>query len=48
MIIIKYIHKFEQLSRFATHIVNTDALKVERFLEGLRPELYRDVNIAGT
>ena len=28
-------------------MVNTDALKVERFLEGLRPELYRDVNMAG-
>ena len=43
----EYIRKFEQLSRFATHMVNTDALKVERFLEGLRPELYRDVNMAG-
>ncbi|KAK6151819.1 hypothetical protein DH2020_014454 [Rehmannia glutinosa] len=37
-----YIRKFEELSRFATHMVSTDALKVERFLEGLRPELYRD------
>ena len=42
-----YIRKFEQLSRFATHMISTDALKVERFLEGLRPELYRDVNMAG-
>ncbi|XP_022865717.1 uncharacterized protein LOC111385546 [Olea europaea var. sylvestris] len=38
----EYIHKFEQLSRFTTHMINTDALKVERFLEGLRPELYTD------
>ncbi|KAK6115653.1 hypothetical protein DH2020_007922 [Rehmannia glutinosa] len=29
-------------------MVNTDAMKVERFLEGLRPELYRDVSMAGT
>ena len=43
----EYIRKFEQLSRFATHMVNIDVLKVERFLEGLRPELYRDVNMAG-
>ena len=47
MTIGEYIRKFEQLSRFATHMVSTEALKVERFLEGLRPELYRDVNMAG-
>ena len=41
-----YIRKLEQLSRFAMHMISTDALKVERFLEGLRPELYRDVNMA--
>lgn len=28
-------------------MVNTDASKVERFLEGLRPDLYRDVNMGG-
>ncbi|XP_022859888.1 uncharacterized protein LOC111380532 [Olea europaea var. sylvestris] len=38
----EYIRKFEQLSRFATHMVNIEVLKIERFLEGLRPELYRD------
>ncbi|XP_022870780.1 uncharacterized protein LOC111390021 [Olea europaea var. sylvestris] len=43
----EYIRKFEQLSRFPTHMINTDALKVERFLEGLRPELYRDVIMVG-
>ncbi|XP_022873148.1 uncharacterized protein LOC111392110 [Olea europaea var. sylvestris] len=43
----EYNRKFEQLSRFATHMINTDALKVERFLKGLRPELYRDVSMAG-
>ena len=42
-----YIKKFKQLSRFATHMINTDVLKVERFLEGLRLELYRNVNMVG-
>ncbi|XP_022861220.1 uncharacterized protein LOC111381651 [Olea europaea var. sylvestris] len=42
----EYIRKFEQLSTFATHMINTKALKVERFLEGLRPKLYRDVSMA--
>ncbi|XP_022897285.1 uncharacterized protein LOC111410922 [Olea europaea var. sylvestris] len=39
----EYIRKFELISRFATHMINTDALKVERFLEGFRPGLYRDI-----
>lgn len=43
----EYIRKFEQLSRFATHMINIDTQKVERFLEGLRLELYRDVSTAG-
>ena len=43
----EYIRKFEQLSRFATHMVNTNILKVERFLKGLRLELYRNMNMAG-
>ncbi|CAA0833371.1 Unknown protein [Striga hermonthica] len=46
MIVAHYIHKFEQLSRFAEHIVSTDTLKTKRFLEGLKPELYRDVCMA--
>lgn len=29
-------------------MVSTDELKVERFLEGLRPKLYRNVRMAGT
>ncbi|CAA0821425.1 Unknown protein [Striga hermonthica] len=47
MTVADYIHKFEQLSRFGEHMVSTDALKMERFLEGLKPELYRDVYMAG-
>ncbi|XP_022856219.1 uncharacterized protein LOC111377372 [Olea europaea var. sylvestris] len=39
-------HQSQQI-QFATHIVNSEVLKVERFLEGLRPELYRDVSMAG-
>lgn len=47
MIVTDYIHKFEQLSRFAEHMVSTKALKVERFLENFRPKLYRDVSMTG-
>ncbi|CAA0822151.1 Unknown protein [Striga hermonthica] len=47
MTVADYIRKFEQLSRFAEHMVSTDALKIDRFLEGLKPEVYRDVCMAG-
>ncbi|XP_022852518.1 uncharacterized protein LOC111374122 [Olea europaea var. sylvestris] len=46
MIVGEYIRKFEQLFWFATHMVNTGTLKEERFLEGLRPELYRAISMA--
>ncbi|XP_022866766.1 uncharacterized protein LOC111386539, partial [Olea europaea var. sylvestris] len=44
----EYIRKFEELSHFASHIVSTNEHKVERFIEGLRPDLYQDVKIVGT
>lgn len=47
MTVTDYLCKFEQLSRFAEHMVSTEPLKVERFLEGLRAELYQDVSMAG-
>lgn len=43
-----YIKKFDELSQFAPYMVSTDELKVERFLEGLRPKLNRNVRMAGT
>ncbi|KAL2533446.1 Uncharacterized protein Adt_06797 [Abeliophyllum distichum] len=47
MTVSEYIRKFEELSRFAAHMVGTNGLKVDRFLEGLRPELNRDVLMSG-
>lgn len=47
MTVTEYIMKFEELSRFATHMVDKNGNKVDRFLEGLRPELNRDVLMSG-
>ena len=47
MTVTEYINKFEHLSLFAAHMVGTDVLKAGRFLDGLKPELYRDVCMAG-
>ncbi|KAL2518587.1 Uncharacterized protein Adt_14834 [Abeliophyllum distichum] len=47
MTVLEYIRKFEELSRFVTHMVGTNGLKVDRFLEGLRPELNKDVLMSG-
>lgn len=47
MTVTDYLRKLEQLSRFAEHMVSTEALKVERFLEDLRPGLYRDMSMVG-
>ena len=44
----EYIRKFEELSRYAPHLVNTNELKVEQFVEGLRPEIFRDVTVGET
>ena len=41
-----YIKKFEELSRFAPHMVSTNELKVNQFLQGLKAEIYRDVKIS--
>ena len=41
----EYIRKFEELSRYAPHLVTTNELKVEQFVEGLKPEIFRDVTV---
>ena len=41
----QYIKRFEELSRYAPNLVCTDELKIEQFVEGLRPEIYRDVTV---
>ena len=42
----EYIRKFEELSRYAPHLVGTNELKIEQFVEGLKPELFRDVTVS--
>lgn len=41
----EYVRKFWELSRYATHMIATDALKVEQFVNGLNPEIYNNVSI---
>ncbi|KAK6151884.1 hypothetical protein DH2020_014519 [Rehmannia glutinosa] len=47
MSVLDYERKFNQLSRYATHLVSTDQMKAERFVEGLRPELSGIVCVLG-
>ena len=42
----EYIRKFEELSRYAPHLVGTNELKIEQFVEGLKLELFRDVTVS--
>lgn len=43
MSVTDYIRRFEELSRFATHIVAHESLKVEHFIKGFTAELYRSI-----
>ena len=41
----EYIRKFEELSRYAPHLVTTNELKVLQFVEGLKLETFQDVTV---
>ncbi|KAF5481414.1 hypothetical protein F2P56_002065 [Juglans regia] len=43
MTVEQYAMKFMELGRFAPHLIATEELQVERFMEGLRPEVRRQV-----
>ena len=43
--VIKYFRKFDRLARYAPDMVATDTTRVNCFLEGLKPELARDVDM---
>ncbi|KAL2526470.1 Uncharacterized protein Adt_11524 [Abeliophyllum distichum] len=43
----EYIMKFEELSRFPDHVVSTNGLKIDYFLQGLKSELNIDVLMSG-
>lgn len=38
-----YTRKFDQLAKFANEVVPTKAIRVERFMRGLKPTIARDV-----
>ena len=42
---IEYIRKFDRLARYAPDMVSTDTARANHFLEGLKPELARDVDM---
>nr|XP_017217284.1 PREDICTED: uncharacterized protein LOC108194857 [Daucus carota subsp. sativus] len=44
----EYARKFDRLAKFAPDLVVTEASRVNRFLEGLQPELARDVDMGRT
>ncbi|XP_062088884.1 uncharacterized protein LOC133795448 [Humulus lupulus] len=44
----KYARTFDRLAKFAPDLVNTETSRVNRFLEGLQPELARDVDMGRT
>ena len=43
--IIEYIRKFDRLARYAPDMVTTNTARVNRFLEGLKQELAKDVDM---
>lgn len=45
MTVAEYNHKFLRLSRFAEKLIDTEAMKVERFIGGLSPTIQKDVTI---
>ena len=41
--LVEYERKFDKLSRYAPHLMDTEERKARRFEKGLRPELYKVV-----
>ena len=47
MSVAEYIRKFDELSRYAPHMVATNELKVDQFMQGLRKTIVRDLKSGG-
>ncbi|KAK2646729.1 hypothetical protein Ddye_021924 [Dipteronia dyeriana] len=47
MSLVEYERKFEQLSRFAPYMIDTDQLKTNRFIGGLKPNIRKHVWVLG-
>ena len=44
---LEYIRKFNKLSRYAPHMVATEDLKNDHFIQGLHKDLAKDLKVAG-
>lgn len=44
---VEYICKFDELSQYALHIVATNELKMDHFLQGLRKSILRNLKVGG-
>ena len=47
MSVTEYIRKFDELSRYAPHMVATNELKVDQFIQGLKKTIVRDLKACG-
>ena len=47
MSVLEYIRKFDELSRYAPHMVATEDLKNDHFMQGLRKDLAKDLKGVG-
>ena len=47
MSVLKYIRKFNKLSRYAPHVVAIEDLKKDHFMQGLHKDLAKDLKVAG-
>ena len=46
MSVLEYIRKFDELSRYAPHMVATEDLKNDHFMQGLHKNLTKDLKVA--
>ncbi|XP_024042657.1 uncharacterized protein LOC112099526 [Citrus clementina] len=47
MSVLEYIQKFDELSQYAPHMVATEDLKKDHFMQGLHKDLAKDLKVAG-
>jgi hypothetical protein len=45
MTVAKYSNKFTELSHFVEELIATDDMKWNKFIEGLRPDIKKDVKL---
>ena len=47
MSVAKYIHRFDELSRYTPHMVATNELNADKFIQGLKNTIMRDLKSGG-